>query len=62
MLLPCLSLLLLPVQIWLDDVQCTGSEESIFLCPHSPWGEHNCVHAEDASAVCTSKLAVWLVR
>ncbi|XP_059175335.1 uncharacterized protein LOC131955291 [Physella acuta] len=28
--------------IALDDVRCTGSESSIFDCPHSPWGSHNC--------------------
>ena len=40
-------------QIWLDDVECVGSESSIFLCPKSDWGQHNCGHHEDASAVCS---------
>lgn len=38
--------------IWLDDVQCNGTEESIFECPARPLGEHNCYHGEDADVVC----------
>lgn len=37
---------------WLDDVQCTGGEESLFDCPHIGWGIENCGHVEDASVVC----------
>lgn len=46
---PCMS----NPQIWLDDVECDGTESSIFQCSHSAWGQHDCVHSEDASAVCT---------
>ena len=42
-------------QIWLDDVNCAGSENSIVNCPHYGWGSHNCGHHEDASVVCSSK-------
>lgn len=38
--------------IWLDDVDCTGSEDSIFDCNHTGFGEHNCGHAEDVGIVC----------
>ena len=38
--------------IWLDDVECRGSESSIDMCQHNGWGDHNCVHGEDASVVC----------
>lgn len=40
------------LQIFLDDVQCTGSEESIDLCKHSDWLVHNCDHTEDAGVTC----------
>ena len=42
-------------QIWLDDVNCAGSEDSIDNCPHNGWASHNCGHHEDASVVCSSK-------
>ena len=45
-------------QIWLDDVNCAGSEDSIHNCPHNGWGSHNCNHNEDAGVVCLSKLHV----
>ncbi|NWI99195.1 DMBT1 protein, partial [Crypturellus undulatus] len=41
--------------IWLDDVNCTGSEMSLSECGARPWGESNCNHREDASVVCMGK-------
>lgn len=40
-------------QIWLDNVNCVGSETRLIDCPRSnPIGTHNCVHAEDAGVRC----------
>ncbi|XP_064185536.1 macrophage receptor MARCO-like [Anguilla rostrata] len=39
-------------RIWLDELGCTGRESSIFLCPHSGSGVHNCNHQEDAGVTC----------
>ena len=39
-------------QIWLDNVQCRGTETNLFSCSHSPVGTHNCVHSEDAGVRC----------
>jgi deleted-in-malignant-brain-tumors protein 1 len=39
-------------QIWLDNVQCTGTEENLLSCTHNTLGNHNCVHAEDAGVRC----------
>lgn len=41
--------------IWLDEVNCTGTEGAITECRLEPWGEHNCNHNEDASVVCSGK-------
>jgi hypothetical protein len=37
----------------LDDVKCTGTEISLFQCPHRAWGSHNCGHHRDVSISCT---------
>ena len=39
--------------ILLDDLNCVGTETSLFDCPHSGVGTHNCVHFEDAGVRCT---------
>ncbi len=41
--------------IWLDNLQCTGSEESLLACPRArslEIGEHNCRHREDVGVRC----------
>ena len=43
-------------RIWLDDVDCTGLESSLDLCPNSGWGDNYCRHYQDAGAVCEGKL------
>ena len=32
--------------IWMDDLECSGSEANVFSCPYSE--SHNCHHGEDA--------------
>ena len=39
--------------IWLDDVQCDGTEERLLDCRATPIGEHNCGHHEDVGVVCS---------
>jgi len=38
--------------IFLDNVECRGSEESLDVCPHRGIGIHNCDHGEDAGVIC----------
>ncbi|NXQ22747.1 C163A protein, partial [Peucedramus taeniatus] len=49
-------------QIWLDDVNCTGAESDLWVCPSRPWGQHNCQHKEDAGVLCSDFLALRLVN
>ncbi|XP_025112203.1 deleted in malignant brain tumors 1 protein-like [Pomacea canaliculata] len=39
--------------IWLDDVQCTGYEESLLNCRSKPLGQTNCDHTQDAGVICS---------
>ena len=38
--------------IWLDNVQCTGSERSLINCTASSSGNNSCTHAQDAGVRC----------
>ena len=38
--------------IWLDDVQCIGTETHIDQCRHNDWGSNNCGHVEDVYISC----------
>ena len=38
--------------IFLDDVNCTGSETMLIDCSHRGIGVHSCVHSEDAGVRC----------
>jgi len=40
--------------IWMDDVECSGSESRLEQCTHSGWGNHNCGHNEDVAIQCWS--------
>merc|ERR1712048_1362085 len=41
--------------IWLDEVNCKGTEVHVSNCTSNPWGETDCEHHEDISLLCTTE-------
>ncbi|CAI9728058.1 deleted in malignant brain tumors 1 protein-like [Octopus vulgaris] len=41
-------------KIWLDNVNCTGTEHSLSECMSNRWGHHDCEHNEDAAVNCST--------
>ena len=41
-------------RVWLNEVQCTGDENSLMECRNSGWGMNYCSHYEDAGVMCTT--------
>ncbi|XP_072034782.1 neurotrypsin-like [Amphiura filiformis] len=39
-------------EIWMDNVNCDGSEDHIGNCGHNGWSTHNCTHNRDAGVIC----------
>ncbi|CAM4474516.1 unnamed protein product [Lepidochelys kempii] len=39
--------------IWVEKLNCRGTESSLWDCPAKPWGESNCDHKEDAAVNCS---------
>ncbi|XP_074806506.1 antigen WC1.1-like [Natator depressus] len=40
--------------IWVETLNCRGTESSLWDCPARPWGESNCGHKEDAAVNCSA--------
>ncbi|XP_054848842.1 deleted in malignant brain tumors 1 protein-like isoform X2 [Eublepharis macularius] len=48
--------------IWMDEVNCTGSEDSLSECTATPLAEDSCGHNKDASVECAEQTEVRLVN
>ncbi|NXG69377.1 DMBT1 protein, partial [Baryphthengus martii] len=49
-------------RIWLDNVNCTGTEAALSECQSRLWGSNSCDHREDASVVCSGESGERLLR
>ncbi len=38
--------------IFLDELDCSGSEIKLLACPSNDPGQHNCFHSEDVGVIC----------
>jgi len=45
--------------IWLDNVECVGSETDLSKCVNAGWGKHNCGSSEDIGVCCTDGCEGW---
>ncbi|XP_039894316.1 deleted in malignant brain tumors 1 protein-like [Simochromis diagramma] len=43
-------------QIWLDNVTCSGNENSLTDCQHSAFGSKKCGHDKDAGVICSGPI------
>uniref|UniRef100_A0A8B9SUA3 Soluble scavenger receptor cysteine-rich domain-containing protein SSC5D n=1 Tax=Anas platyrhynchos TaxID=8839 RepID=A0A8B9SUA3_ANAPL len=42
--------------IWMDSVDCRGTESALSDCNHVVWGPRDCTHRRDAGVTCSGKL------
>ena len=43
--------------IWLDNMECTGTESRLIDCPHDP-NTDDCNHFEDAGVTCVTGIVL----
>ncbi|XP_073726207.1 scavenger receptor cysteine-rich type 1 protein M130-like [Misgurnus anguillicaudatus] len=48
-------------QVWTQEIQCTGEESHISLCPSTPSFKDNCTHENDVGLICSGYKALKLV-
>ena len=41
-------------EIWLEDLNCVGTEGTIGNCSHGGWGNMHCGHSDDAGVKCST--------
>ncbi|XP_041039906.1 lysyl oxidase homolog 3B-like [Carcharodon carcharias] len=39
-------------RVWLDNLECLGTEKDISECKSLGWGQTDCTHEEDAGVIC----------
>jgi len=39
-------------RVWLDEINCNGTEDDIYKCGSDGWGMSDCGHSKDVSVIC----------
>ncbi|CAC5370694.1 DMBT1 [Mytilus coruscus] len=39
-------------RVWLEEINCNGTEDDLFKCGSNGWGHTNCGHSKDVSVIC----------
>lgn len=39
-------------RVWLDEINCNGTEDDIYTCGSDGWGMSDCGHSKDISVIC----------
>ncbi|XP_019630689.1 PREDICTED: deleted in malignant brain tumors 1 protein-like [Branchiostoma belcheri] len=48
--------------IYIEDLQCDGTESSLFNCSHKGWRVHDCDHLDDVGVVCGTCIKHLAIR
>ena len=46
----------IPSTIWMDEIQCKGTESHLSLCPFDDWGLSDCSTSENVGVECTNSV------
>ena len=44
--------------IWIDNLDCRRSHDTLSECGHNGWGVHNCDHTADIGVICWPGLMI----
>ena len=48
-------------QIWLNELNCDGTEATIADCAHRGWGNHVCEHSQDTGVNCAGSNGMLII-
>ncbi len=49
-------------RVWIDRIDCGGSEKNLSSCSHNAWGINACTHSQDAGVECSSTGNIFMIQ